>query len=110
MFDLLFGDDDVRDVIDAALYVSEKTGSDESGDGSEAKPFKTAISVRRIFLANPTSTEVVVISLLRRLCGILVVNLECCLWKAVAEEAMPEFDFLLDALKHFFIASSDGNQ
>ena len=27
------------------IYCSEKTGSDEAGDGSEAKPYKTALHV-----------------------------------------------------------------
>ncbi|GAV07557.1 hypothetical protein RvY_17380 [Ramazzottius varieornatus] len=31
----------------ATLYVSEKTGSDENGDGSEAKPFKTTLRALR---------------------------------------------------------------
>jgi len=31
----------------AELYTSDKTGSDESGDGSEAKPFKTILQAMR---------------------------------------------------------------
>ena len=30
------------------LYISEKVGSDENGDGSEAKPFKTTLRVSRL--------------------------------------------------------------
>jgi asparaginyl-tRNA synthetase len=31
----------------AELYTSDKTGSDESGDGSEARPFKTILQAMR---------------------------------------------------------------
>ncbi len=31
--------------ISGELYTSEKTGSDEKGDGSEVKPFKTILHV-----------------------------------------------------------------
>jgi len=31
----------------AELYTSDKTGSDEYGDGSEAKPFKTILQAMR---------------------------------------------------------------
>ena len=31
----------------AELYTSDKTGSDESGDGSDAKPFKTILQAMR---------------------------------------------------------------
>jgi hypothetical protein len=34
----------------ATIYTSEKTGCDESGDGSEIKPFKTVIQVNLIWL------------------------------------------------------------
>ena len=37
---------DIYDIISEELYTSEKTGSDERGDGSEAKPFKTILRVR----------------------------------------------------------------
>jgi hypothetical protein len=33
--------------IAAELYTSDKNGSDESGDGSEAKPFRTILQAMR---------------------------------------------------------------
>jgi hypothetical protein len=37
----------------ATIYTSEKTDCDESGDGSEIKPFKTVIQVNLIFFYQP---------------------------------------------------------
>lgn len=34
-------------IISGEIYTSEKTGSDESGDGSEGKPFKTVLQAMR---------------------------------------------------------------
>jgi len=38
---------ELGDLTIAELYTSDKTGSDESGDGSEAKPFKTILQAMR---------------------------------------------------------------
>lgn len=34
-------------MITAAIYTSDKTGSDENGDGTESKPFKTILQAMR---------------------------------------------------------------
>ena len=41
---------------DKAIYTSEKAGSDETGDGSEEKPFKTALQALRVAVQEPWPT------------------------------------------------------
>lgn len=41
-------DDDVCFVFPGELYVSDKQGSDQDGDGTEQKPFKTPLKVKTI--------------------------------------------------------------
>lgn len=41
---------------DKKLYTSEKRGSDESGDGSEGKPFKTVLQALRAAGQEPWPT------------------------------------------------------
>lgn len=41
------------DVISANVYTSDRFGSDETGDGSENKPFKTILQAMRFLSIEP---------------------------------------------------------